>query len=147
MRRYRLGAHTKTDLKVHIIWIPKYRKKVLMGPVAVRTRDVLRQIAFEHEIEIITGKVASDHVHMFVGYRPTQNISKIVQWLKGISSRVLLSEFAHLKKQFWGRHLWARGYLAVSSGNITDEVIQQYIKEHEGEPVTADDSRFLIDPL
>ena len=118
-----------------------------MGPVAVRTRDVLRQIAFEHEIEIITGKVASDHVHMFVGYRPTQNISKIVQWLKGISSRVLLSEFAHLKKQFWGRHLWARGYLAVSSGNITDEVIQQYIKEHEGEPVTADDSRFLIDPL
>ncbi len=146
MRRYRLGAHTKTDLKVHIIWIPKYRKKVLTGPVAIRARDILRQIAFEHEIEIITGKVASDHVHMFVGYRPTQNISKIVQWLKGISSRVLLSEFAHLKRQFWGRHLWARGYLAVSSGNITDEVIQQYIKEHEGEPVSADDSRFQIDP-
>ena len=146
MRRYRLGAHTKTDLKVHIVWIPKYRKKVLTGPVAVRTRDILRQIAFEHEIEIITGKVASDHVHMFVSYRPTQNISKIVQWLKGISSRMLLSEFAHLKKQFWGRHLWSRGYLAVSSGNITDEVIQQYIKEHEGEPVSADDSRFQIDP-
>ncbi len=146
MRLYRLGAHTKTDLKVHIIWIPKYRKKALIGPVAVRTRDILRQIAFEHEIEIITGKVASDHVHMFVSYRPTQNISKIVQWLKGISSRVLLSEFPHLKKQFWGRYLWARGYLAVSSGNITDEVIQQYIKEHEGEPVAADDSRFQIDP-
>ena len=146
MRRYRLGAHTKTDLKVHIIWIPKYRKKVLTGPVAVRTRDVLRQIAFEHEIEIITGKVASDHVHMLIGYRPTQNISKIVQWLKGISSRILLSEFAHLKRQFWGRHLWARGYLAVSSGNITDEMIQKYIEEHEGEPVSADDSRFQIDP-
>lgn len=146
MRRYRLGAHTKTDLKVHIIWIPKYRKKVLTGPVAVRTRDILRQIAFEHEIEIITGKVASDHVHMLIGYRPTQNISKIVQWLKGISSRVLLSEFAYLKKQFWGRHLWARGYLAVSSGNITDEMIQKYIEEHEGEPVSADDSRFQIDP-
>ena len=146
MRRYRLGAHTKTDLKVHIIWIPKYRKKVLTGQVAVRTRDILRQIAFEHELEIISGKVASDHVHMFVSHRPTQNISKIVQWLKGISSRVLLSEFAHLKKQFWGRHLWARGYLAVSSGNITDEMIQQYIEEHEGEPVNADDSRFQIDP-
>ena len=145
MRRYQLGAHTKSDLKVHLIWIPKYRKKVLVGPVAVRARDVLRQIALEHELDIITGKVASDHVHMFISYRPIQDVSKIVQWLKGISSRMLLSEFPHLKKQFWGRHLWARGYLAVSSGNITDEMIQQYIQEQEGEPVT-DDSRFEIDP-
>jgi putative transposase len=145
MRRYQLGAHTKSDLKVHLIWIPRYRKKVLVGPVAILARDVLHQIAMEHELDIITGKVASDHVHMFLTYRPTQDISKIMQWLKGISSRILLSEFPHLKKQFWGRHLWARGYLAVSSGNITDEMIQQYIQEQEGEPVT-DDSRFEIDP-
>jgi putative transposase len=145
MRRYSLGAHTKTDLKGHLIWIPKYRKRVLTGPVALRARDLLRQMALEHEIEIITGKVASDHVHMFVAYRPTQDISKIMQWLKGISSRILLAEFAHLRKQFWGRHLWARGYLAVSSGNITDEMIQKYIEEQEGEPV-HDDSRFQIDP-
>ena len=65
-------------------------------------------------------------------------------WLKGISSRILLSEFAHLRKQFWGRQLWARGYLAVSSGNITDEMIQQYIESQEGEPID-DDSRFQID--
>jgi len=145
MRRYVLGAHTKSDLKVHLVWIPKYRKRVLVGPVAVRTRDILRQIALEHELEIISGKVASDHIHMFIGYRPTHNISKIMQWLKGISSRVLLSEFPHLKKQFWGRHVWARGYLAVSSGNITDEAIQKYIEEQEGEPV-HDESRFQIDP-
>ena len=145
MRRYRLGAHTKTDLKVHLVLITKYRKKVLNGEVAIRTRDILRQISFEHEIEIFTGKVASDHGHMFIGYRPTQNISKIVQWLKGISSRVFISEFPHLEEQFWGRHLWARGYLAVSSGNITDEVIQKYIEDQEGEPV-VDDSRFQIDP-
>ncbi len=145
MRRYQIGAHTKTDLKVHVIWIPKYRKRVLVGQVAIRARDILRQIAFEHELDIISGKVAVDHVHIFLAYRPTQNISKIVQWLKGISSRVLLSEFPHLRKQFWGRHLWARGYLAVSSGNITDEMIQQYIQEQEGEPV-IDDSRFEIDP-
>ena len=145
MRRYQLGAHTKTDLKVHLIWLPKYRKRVLTGAVAIRTRDVLRQIALEHEIDIITGKVSSDHIHMFVAYRLTQDISKIMQWLKGISSRILLSEFPHLKKQFWGRHLWARGYLAVSSGNITDELIQQYIQEQEGEAMT-DDSRFEIDP-
>ena len=145
MRRYQLGAHTKTDLKVHLIWLPKYRKRVLSGPVAIRARNVLRQIAMEHEIEIITGKISIDHVHMFVGYRPMQDVSKIVQWFKGISSRILLSEFPHVRKQFWGRHLWARGYLAVSSGNITDEMIQQYIQEQEGEPV-ADDSRFEIDP-
>ena len=144
MRRYRLGAHTKTDLKVHLIWIPKYRKRVLVGPVAVRARDILRQVAMEHELDIITGKVSADHVHMFIGYRPTQNISKMVQWLKGTSSRVLLQEFAHLRKQFWGRHFWARGYMAVSSGNITDEMIQAYIDEQEGEPM-VDDSRFQID--
>lgn len=68
MRRYHLGAHTKTDLKVHLVWIPKYRKRVLVGQVAIRCRDVLRQIALEHEVEIITGKVASDHIHMFVSY-------------------------------------------------------------------------------
>jgi putative transposase len=145
MRRYKIGTHTKTDLKVHLVWIPKYRKRVLTGQVAIRARDILQQIAIEHELEIITGKVAVDHVHMFVAYRPTQNISKIMQWLKGISSRILLSEFPHLRKQFWGRHFWARGYLAVSSGNITDEMIQEYIESQEGEPVT-DDSRFQIDP-
>ena len=118
---------------------------MLSGAVAIRARDVLRQIALEHELEIITGKVASDHVHMFIAYRPTQDVSKIMQWLKGISSRILLSEFPHLRRQFWGRHLWARGYLAVRSGNITDEMIQQYIDEQEGEPV-HDDSRFQIDP-
>ena len=145
MRRSRVGAHTKTDLKVRLVWIPKYRKRVLTGQVAIRARDVLRQIAMEHELEIIRGKVASDHIHMFIGYRPTQNISKIMQWMKGISSRILLSEFAHLRKMFWGRHLWARGYLAVSSGNLTDEIIQQYIEEQEGEAI-SDDSRFQIDP-
>ncbi|HNY65296.1 MAG TPA: IS200/IS605 family transposase [Deltaproteobacteria bacterium] len=145
MRRYRVGAHTKTDLKVHLVWVPKYRKKVLTGDVAIRVRDLLRQIAIEHELEVISGKVASDHMHMFIGYNPSQDISKIVQWLKGISSRVLLSEYSHLRRQFWGRHLWARGYLAVSSGNVTDEIIQQYIDEQEGEPV-VDDSRFQIDP-
>ena len=144
MRRYKLGAHTKTDLKVHLIWIPKYRKKVLTGQVAMRVRDVLRQIAMEHELDVISGKISKDHIHMFIGYRPTQDVSKIVQWLKGISSRILLSEFAHLRKQFWGRHLWARGYLAVSSGTITDEMIQAYIDEQDGEPV-VDDSRFPID--
>ncbi|MGE5306148.1 MAG: IS200/IS605 family transposase [Alphaproteobacteria bacterium] len=146
MRKYRLGAHTKSDLKVHLVWLPKYRKPVLTGEVAVRVRDLIRQIAAEHELEIISGKVARDHVHVFLGYRPNQDVSQIMQWLKGISSRVLLQEFPHLRKRFWGRHFWARGYLAVSSGNITDEMVKEYIEEQEGEQI-IDDSRFPIDSI
>jgi len=144
VRHYRLGAHTKSDLKVHLVWIPKYRKPVLTGEVAIRVRDLIRQIAAEHELEIVSGKVARDHVHVFVSYRPHQQVSQIMQWLKGISSRVLLQEFPHLRKKFWGRHFWGRGYLAVSSGTITDEMIREYIEEQEGEQI-ADDGRFPID--
>ena len=144
MRQYRLGAHTKTDLKAHIVWIPKYRKKFLVGQVAIRVRDIIRAIAVEHDLIVISGKIARDHVHVFLSHRPNQDISQIVQWLKGISSRVILQEFPHIKKQCWGRHLWARGYLAVSSGTITDDMIREYIKEQEGEPI-EDDSRFQID--
>ena len=144
MRHYRLGAHAKSDLKVHVVFIPKYRKPVLTGDLALRVRDLMRQIASEHELEIISGKVARDHVHVFLSYRPTQQVSQIMQWLKGISSRVLLQEFPRLRKQFWGRHFWARGYLAVSSGTITDEMIREYIDEQQGEQM-VDDSRFPID--
>lgn len=144
MRHYRLGAHTKTDLKVHLIWIPKYRKPILTGDVALRVRDILRTVAAEHELEIISGKVARDHVHVFVSYRPTQRVSQMVQWFKGISSRVILQEFPRLRRQFWGRHFWARGYLAVSSGTITDEMVREYINEQAGEAI-VDDSRFPID--
>jgi putative transposase len=131
-------------MKVYIVWISKYRKKFLTGDVAIRVRDIIRQIAIEHDLIILSGKIARDHVHVFLSYRPNVDISKIVQWLKGISSRVILQEFPHIKKQCWGQHLWARGYLAVSSGTITDEMIKEYIKEQEGEPV-EDEGRFQID--
>ena len=116
----------------------------MTGDVALRVRELIRRIAAEHELEIISGKVARDHVHVFLSYRPTQKVSQIMQWLKGTSSRVLLQEFPRLRKEFWGRHFWARGYLAVSSGTITDEMIREYIDQQEGEQV-ADDSRFQID--
>ncbi len=70
MGHYRLGAHTKHDLKVHLVWIPKYRRPLLHGAVAVRVRDLVRQIAMEHELEIISGKVARDHVQVLLSYRP-----------------------------------------------------------------------------
>ena len=112
--------------------------------MAVRVRDLIRQIAMEHDLQILSGKVSRDHIHVFISYHPQQPISKMVQWLKGTSSRVLLQEFPHLRKQLWGRHVWARGYLAVSSGTITDEMIEQYIAEQQGEPI-QDESQFVID--
>ena len=93
----------------------------------------------------LQAKERPDHVHVFLSNRPTHKASQVMQWLKGTSSRVLLQEFPRLRKQFWGRHLWARGYLAVSSGNITDEMVREYIDEQEGEQI-ADNSRFPIDP-
>ena len=95
-----LGAHTKTDLKVHLVCLLRYRRRILTGQVAIRTKDVLKQIAMEHEIPIIAGKISSDHIHMFVAYPPNYTISRIMQWLNGISSRILLAEYAHSKKQF-----------------------------------------------
>lgn len=70
MIHYRLGAHTKSDLKAHLVWTPKYHKRILLGQVSIRPRDIIRKIAAEHEIEIISGKIVCDHVHLFVSYRP-----------------------------------------------------------------------------
>jgi putative transposase len=133
-------------LKVHLVWITKYREKVLTGEIVVRVRDLIRQIAMEHEITILSGNVGGDHSHVLVWYRPHVDVSTIVQWLKGISSRILLQEYPHSRKKFWRRHIWARGYLAVTTGTITDQMVEQYIAEQEGEPV-IDDSRFVIDSL
>lgn len=143
MKHYRLGSHTKSDLKAHLVWTPKYRKRILLEQVAIRARDIIRQIAAEHEVEIISGKVSCDHEHLFINYRPDQSISKLVQYLKSVSSRILFQEFPNIRKQLWGRHFWVRGCFVVSSGTITDEMIQQYIDEQEGEPVQ--DGRFQID--
>ena len=138
MRQYRTGAHTRYELLVHLIWTPKYRKNVPKA-VRVRVRDVLRKVAYEHDVRIVSGKVASDHVHMLVSYRPNQDVSKLAQWFKGISSRVVLQEFPKMRKEFWGRHFWGRGYMAVSAGSITDEMIKAYIDEQTGEQVREDD--------
>ncbi len=135
MQRYRTGSHTRYDLKVHLVWIPKYRKKILTGAVGIAVRDLIRQICTENDLEIVSGKVAPDHVHLFLSIPPEYAVSKVAQLIKGKSSYKILATFPHLRKLYWGRHFWGRGYLAVSSGNITDEVIQQYIEQQEGEAI------------
>lgn len=135
MRYYRTTSHSKYDLKVHLIFIPKYRKRVLYGQVGSTIRELIRQICSELEVKIISGKVAVDHVHLFVSYPPYLSISDMMQKIKGKSSYKLFSLMPQIRKTFWGKHFWARGYCAISSGNITDEMIQEYIDAQEGETV------------
>jgi len=146
MERYRTGAHSRFDLKYHFVWIPKYRKAVLSGEVGLRLRSLVREICRTLEIEIVEGSVSSDHVHVLLSCPPNLSPSKIMQAIKGKSSRRLLQEFKHLQKQFWGRHLWARGYFVASSGNVTDEVIREYIRQQEGTEPDDGGDNFRVTP-
>jgi putative transposase len=127
MKNYRKTSHSVYDLKYHLVWITKYRKPVFFGDVAVRLRELIREICKSLDIEIIKGHVSKDHVHLFVSVPPQLSISKVRGRIKGKTSRKLLTEYRRLSKEFWGRHLWARGYFAASSGNVTDELIMQYM--------------------
>jgi putative transposase len=137
---YRKTAHSVYDLKYHLVWITKYRKSVLRGEIALRLRELVRQTCTTLDVQIMSGHVSPDHVHLLVSVPPNVAVSTLVQRLKGRSRRRMLEEFGELSRQCWGRHLWARGYFAVSTGNVTDEIIQQYIKSHGDEPPDGSDN-------
>jgi len=137
MENYKRGGHTVWDLKYHIVWTTKYRYKVLAGDVGLRTRELLREIALSQEMVIHAGSVNRDHVHLLISIPPQLSVSRAVQFMKGKSSHRLLSEFSLLKKRYWGQHLWARGYWVCSSGNVTDEMWKEYIKNQK--PPEPDD--------
>ena len=127
MKDYRHGVHTVFEIHLHLVWITKYRRPALTGDVALRVRELIRDICGQHGVTIMKGQVSKDHVHLCVSIPPQVTISRLLQWLKGKTAYKLLGEFAQLRKTFWGRHLWARGYFCCSSGNVTDEVIAEYI--------------------
>ena len=131
MQLYRKGSHCLFDLKYHLVWITKYRKPILYGNEGQRVRDIIRKICADLEVDILAGNVRLDHIHLLVSVPPQVSVSKLMQKLKGVSSRKLLQESSRFKKECWGRHLWARGYFAVSSGNVTDNIIAEYIKNQD----------------
>ena len=139
---YRKTAHSVYDLKYHIVWITKYRKPVLQGQIAVRVRELIRQTCATLDVYIVSGHVSKDHLHLLLSVPPNRSVSEVVQRLKGRSSRLLLEEYNELRRQFWGRHFWARGYFAASTGNVTDEIIKQYIESQELDD--GDDDEFSI---
>ena len=132
MRNTRKTSHTRYDHKNHIIFCTKYRKPVLTGEVGLRFRDITRQVCERNNVEIIRGNVRKDHVHLLLSIPPYKSISKIIQYIKGTSSRKLQMEFRHLGKQYWGRHFWAIGYFSATAGTVTDETIADYI-ENQGD--------------
>ena len=142
MENYRRSSHSVYDIKYHIVWITKYRKPVLRGDIAKRAREIIREICKTNDVEVIKGHISRDHVHLLVSVPPHMSVSNLVQSLKGKSSRKLMMEYKSLNRQYWGRHIWARGYFVASSGNVTDEVIIKYIEEQGKEPP---DENFKVD--
>ena len=131
MAYYRKGSHTKYDIKIHLVFVTKYRKKILKGDIAKRARQLIREICLANEIQIIKGHISLDHIHLLMSYPPRLSVAKLTQYIKGKTSRKLLQEYTELSKMFWGSHIWARGYFAVSTGNVTDEVIAEYIENQD----------------
>ncbi len=134
---YRYGSHTVYNIEYHFVWVTKYRYKVLTGDIAHRVKELVRQSCEAFEIKIISGVVSNDHVHVFVSAPPSMAPSEIMRRIKGRTSSKLFEEFPHIKKRYWGRHFWGRGYFCATSGQITDEMIKSYL-EHHFEPSSGE---------
>ena len=144
MSPYRKGSHTLTRLTVHLVWVTKYRYHILTGDIQERCRSIIKQDCETLEIEILKGVVSKDHVHMHIEYPPKLSVSQILKQLKGRSSRILQKEFPQLKKRYWGQRYWATGYGGWSTGNITDEMVQEYL-EHHRKPSDKSQDNFLLE--
>ena len=140
----RTNGHSVSRLTAHLVWVTKYRYPVLEGDIKLRCRSILLQICQAEDVRILKGVVSKDHIHMHIEYRPSQDISTLVKLFKGRSSRKLQVEFPELKKRYWGRHFWAIGFGCWSTGNITDEMLNEYL-EHHRNPTDEDKSNFIIE--
>ena len=142
MRHYRRSSHTIYELHYHFVFITKYRKPVLTGEIGLEMRRLTCDICRSLDVEILSGHVRPDHVHLLVSAPPHLSPSRLMQAVKGKTSHRLLSDRRRLRKEFWGRHLWGRGYFVASSGNVTDEIIAEYIENQGAEP--QDDENFKV---
>jgi putative transposase len=138
---YRRTSHTKFDIKLHFVWITKFRQPLLPGTVAARTCDLVRPICTAMEVEILKGYVSKDHVHQYVSCPPHVSPSHLMHRVKGRTSRKLLAEFGSIRKACWGRHVWGRGFFVASTGNVTDDIVREYIEKQD---VIKPDDNFKV---
>lgn len=121
--------HTVYDIKYHIVWVPKYRKKVLTKDIQLRIKEIFNDIARQYEFEIEAMEVKEEHVHIFLSAPPRYAPAEVVNILKGISSIKLFEEFPWLKQYLWAGELWNDGYFVRTVGDkVTSEIIKRYIK-------------------
>ena len=128
--KYWTGAHTKHRLMYHLVWIPKYRRRVLRGKVAVRVRHFLYEACKVNRWWIEEVKVLSDHVHVLIQVHPTETVAEVVQRLKGGTSYLVRKEFPELEEFLWGDSFWADGYFAETVGAQSFSAVKRYIQEN-----------------
>ncbi len=141
MSNYRKLQHTEWDCKYHVIFIPKYRRKVLYGTIREHLGEIFRRLARQKECEIEEGHLVADHVHMMISIPPKHSVSQVVGYIKGKSAIHIARQFSGRRRNFTGHHFWARGYF-VSTVGRDEEVIRQYIQRQEIEDQRQDQLKF-----
>ncbi|HEX4068637.1 MAG TPA: IS200/IS605 family transposase [Candidatus Babeliales bacterium] len=128
MSKYWHGSQTKHRLMYHLVWIPKYRKRVLNGEIADRIKELLYECADFQRWKIEELNIQPDHIHMLVQMNPDVSVSRMVQLFKGMTSKVVREEFPELKEFLWGKSFWSDGYFAETSGQVNENRIREYIR-------------------
>ena len=130
-------SHTAWDCKYHVVWIPKYRKKLLYGHLRKNLGEVLRELARRKESLIVEGHLMADHVHMLIAIPPKYAVSQVVGFMKGKSAIHIARNYCGRTRSFTGQHFWARGYY-VSTAGRDEEVVREYIRRQEEEDQRLD---------
>jgi putative transposase len=125
-------SHTVWECKYHVVWIPKYRRKVLYGELRKHLGSILRELAMQRESKIVEGHLTKDHIHMLISIPPKYSVAQVVGFIKGKSAIQIARTFGGRKRNFTGQHFWARGYF-VSTVGRDEKVIREYIKKQEQE--------------
>jgi putative transposase len=126
--QYWTGGHTTSRLRYHIVFTPKYRRRVLEGGLAKRLDELLHQACEVHRWLILELSIQPDHVHLMIQVWPKESVSDVVQILKGGSSRVIRKEYPELEEFIWSASLWADGYFAETVGHVDETVVRRYIR-------------------
>ena len=123
--RYRRNAGSVYSLKYHMVWCPKYRRKVLIGDIAEELRSLLYQKAQELDVTIEALEIMPDHVHLFIESDPTEAPQRLANQFKGYTSRMLRQKFPQLCSRL--PSMWSRSYYVGSIGHVSDETVKRYI--------------------
>ena len=144
MEGYNKSSHAVYRCEYHFVWVPKYRYHVLVKEVKPGLKQILSELCDWLDITIIKGAICSDHVHMYISVPPKYSPSHVMKILKGKSAERLRREFPELRKQYWGMHIWARGYF-VSTVGIDRDIIKNYVKEHVTNQIREDQLKIWKD--